>query len=483
MSKNHEKNIYFDRLIPKSSIDIYILLPIIFKIVSSISLQNVKFVNPLIIEILKNLIIYYYINKTFNKKERDYCKKIRLNSKDKMTQIIHGALRKKDEKRMKKHMKEKKIKNNFLKILKPYQPKKFNGYIQGNRIYEEYQEKNVDYLTLNCIKNNNYSYVKKPKGKSWKITKIKKDTYSIYFEDCKKYLSSSSYNFFVMDDKLLYNKKNNNTWNIKTDDEGNIYLISNSIVNNKKTDSSGEYLSSNSNSDIKWVNRNSLIKDDSWIFSKKGKKIKKKETKEDKSKKKLMDAYKSCVEQIKLKQQFLSISNQNIDEMEYDPIIENIRCIGKKTTQVLKEDINKSIKEIGKPEDKVTNIIVNMDKSQHNIHKFNKSNNIKENSLRIFGQVELITLLFSFIPFVKNFLGQYNSSIFSNVLWGVLLLILYRRINKKNRNNLNLYCNRNRMKNKKKMKKGILYEYKYLAIIIVSTLTNAFIGVMSKSGE
>lgn len=110
MSKNHEKNIYFDRLIPKSSIDIYILLPIIFKIVSSISLQNVKFVNPLIIEILKNLIIYYYINKTFNKKERDYCKKIRLNSKDKMTQIIHGALRKKDEKRMKKHMKEKKIK-------------------------------------------------------------------------------------------------------------------------------------------------------------------------------------------------------------------------------------------------------------------------------------------------------------------------------------------------------------------------------------
>ena len=101
------------------------------------------------------------------------------------------------------------------------------------------------------------------------------------------------------------------------------------------------------------------------------------------------------------------MSNQNLDEMEYDPIVEKIRCLGKETTNVLKKEIDDSIKKIGKPEDKVTNTIVNMDKSQHNIHKFNKNNNIKENSLKIFGQVELITLLFSFIPFVKNFLGQY----------------------------------------------------------------------------
>ena len=78
-----------------------------FKILSSIAFQNLTFLNPLIIDIIKNMLIFYYIRKTFKLKEKDYCEKLRSNSKEKLNKIIHNALKKKDEIRIKKSKKRK----------------------------------------------------------------------------------------------------------------------------------------------------------------------------------------------------------------------------------------------------------------------------------------------------------------------------------------------------------------------------------------
>lgn len=484
----YEKNVYFDRLIPNSSIDIYILLPIIFKITSSIALQNFTIINPLIIDIIKNILIFYYMRKTFILKEKDYCKKLRLDSKEKINKIIHNALKKKDEIRVKRNEKEIKLKKNLFSKLKKYSPKNAIFYLQGNRMYNEYQERNIDYFIINCNTNSNYNYSKKPKTANWKINKIKKGEYSLFYVECNKYLLSTSNKIFKLGEKVKNSKENNNTWNIKKDSLGNIYFISNGIINGKKHKNNGRILSSNTSGDIKWISKKYLKIIDGWIISKKGKKLKKSISNEEKVKKKIIDTEKECTKKIKLRQQVLSLTNQNFDEMEYDPMIERIRCIGKKTTEVLKKEIRKSVENVGKPEDKTTKTLVSMDKKQHEIHKYNKFNNIYENSLFLYSKIEIITLVFSFIPSVKNFIGQYNSNLISNLIWSFLLLYFYRDLNKKNRSNLDNYCNRRIKEGKTKKermeyKKDNMYKFRYITLIIISTLANAIIGVLSKKSE